>query len=157
MSDPKPGSAPRDRRPPARRWLARLRLPAGVVDRVCGIIASISFKGAGVPEAALSREGRVVRDADRLDALGAIGIARTFAYGGKTGRPIHEPGARPVLHRSAAAYLRHRGTAINHFHEKLLLLKGRLRTAAARKLARGRHAFMVQYLKRFHAEWAGAR
>ncbi len=139
----------------ARRWLARFALPRATVDAVCAIVRDLSFKGAGVREKRLSREGEIVRDADRLDAIGAVGIARAFAYGGSRGRPIHDPDARPVRHRTAAAYLKSRGSSLNHFHEKLLLLKGRMRTASGRRLAAGRDAFMRRFLDRFHREWDG--
>jgi uncharacterized protein len=141
----------------ATAWLRSLGVDARTVDRVGAIIRDLSFKGARVRAPRLDLEGRVVQDADRLDALGAIGIARAFAYGGSRGRPIHEPGVRPVRHRTAAAYLRGGGHTINHFHEKLLLLRDRLNTAAARRLAAGRHAYLEQFLKRFHDEWAGRR
>jgi uncharacterized protein len=139
----------------ARRWLARFDLPRATVGHVCDILRGLSFKGAGVREARLSREGEIVRDADRLDAIGAIGIARAFAYGGSRGRPMHVPGARPARHRTAAAYLRGGGSTLNHFHEKLLRLRGRMRTPAARRLAAGRHAFLRRFLARFLREWEG--
>jgi uncharacterized protein len=141
----------------ARAWLESLRVDARTVDRVCVIVRDLSFRGAGVREPRLDREGRVVRDADRLDALGAIGLARAFTYGGSRGRPIYTPGVRPVRHRTAAAYLRGGGHTINHFHEKLLRLRARLHTAAARRIAAGRHAFLVAFLDRFHDEWNGRR
>ena len=87
--------------------------------------------------------------------VGAIGVARTFAYGGARGRSLYEPGEKPVLHRSFAAYKKSRGHTINHFYEKLLLLQGRLHTKAAKRLAKGRHAFLEAFLERFHAEWDG--
>ena len=139
----------------AARWLARFALPRETVDRVCAVLRDLSFKGAGVREPRLSREGEIVRDADRLDAIGAVGIARAFAYGGSRGRPIHDPALRPVRHRTAAAYLKSRGSTLNHFHEKLLLLRGRMRTAAGRRLAAGRDAFLRRFLDRFHREWDG--
>jgi uncharacterized protein len=126
-----------------------------VIERVQSVCREVSYKGAGVADRPTSLEARIVQDADRLDAIGAIGIARTFAYGGAKGRSLYEPGEKPVLHRSFAAYKKSRGHTINHFHEKLLLLKGRLHTTAARRLARGRHAFLETFLKRFHAEWDG--
>jgi len=139
----------------AGRWLARQRVPRATIARVCAIVRGLSFKGAGVRDRRLSREGEIVRDADRLDAIGAVGIARAFAYGGSRGRPIHDPALRPARHRTARAYLRSRGSTVNHFYEKLLLLKGRMRTATGRRIAAGRDAFLRRFLDRFHREWNG--
>ena len=144
-------AAPRE----AGRLLARLGASKDVIEHVQSVCREVSYKGAGVVDRPTSLEARIVQDADRLDAIGAIGVARTFAYGGAKGRSLYEPGEKPVLHRSFAAYKKARGHTINHFHEKLLLLKGRLHTTAARRLARGRHAFLETFLKRFHAEWDG--
>lgn len=137
----------------ADRFLKRLRVPAEIRSRVSEIIALVSFKGAGVPDQPLSLEGRIVQDADRLDALGAIGIARTFAYGGSRGREIYNPAIKPRLHGSFTAYRKSDGPTINHFYEKLLLLKSRMRTRTGRTLALLRHRYMVEYLEQFHKEW----
>lgn len=137
----------------ARRWLESLHVAPAVVEHVCDIVASLSFKGAGVSSPMRSLEGMVVQDADRLDAIGAIGIARAFAYGGHAGRALYDPEVPPVLHQSFAAYKSNRGPTINHFYEKLLLLKDRMNTAAGRQLAGERHAFMEEFLQRFLAEW----
>ena len=139
----------------AARVLRRVGADKATVERVGQVCREISFKGAGVADRPTSLEARIVQDADRLDAIGALGIARAFAYGGAKGRSIYEPGVRPVLHRSFAAYKKSRGHTINHFHEKLLLLKDRLHTREARRLARARHAVLVEFLERFHAEWDG--
>lgn len=139
----------------ARQRLSGLGVDAETIDHVCGIIAGVSFKGAGVPTPMSTLEGRVVQDADRLDALGAIGIARTFAYGGHVGQAMHDPDVPPEQHESFAAYKRSRGTTINHFHEKLLLLKERMSTQSGRALAEERHAFIEQFLERFEREWKG--
>ncbi|NUQ61494.1 MAG: HD domain-containing protein [Pirellulales bacterium] len=139
----------------ARQWLASLGVDANVVEHVCRIIADISFKGAGVKPPVLSLEGKVVQDADRLDAIGAVGIARAFAYGGAKGRLIHDPESRPEVHPTAEAYLKSGGTTINHFYEKLLLLKDRMNTATGRAIAEKRHKFMEDYLRRFYEEWDG--
>lgn len=139
----------------ARAWLQSVDADAATLDHVCEIIAGLSFKGAGVPTPMRTPEGRVVQDADRLDALGAVGIARAFAYGGSRGRPLHDPGAAPQLHDSFAAYRAGGGATTAHFHEKLLLLRDRMNTAAARRVAEGRHRFMEAFLARFHAEWEG--
>lgn len=139
----------------ARAWLQPLGVDGATVDHVCAIIAGLSFKGAGVATPMETVEGRVVQDADRLDAIGAIGIARAFAYGGSRGRPLHDPEHAVERHDSFAAYKASAGPTINHFHEKLLLLRERMNTAAARRVAEGRHRFMETFLARFHAEWEG--
>jgi uncharacterized protein len=99
--------------------------------------------------------GQCVQDADRLDALGAIGIARCFAYGGHADRLLYDPAQPPVLHASADAYKAAKGTSLNHFHEKLLLLKERMNTASGRALAEERHRYMEEFVARFLAEWRG--
>lgn len=139
----------------ARAWLAGLGEPAVTIDHVCQIIDQISFKGAGVPTPMSTLEGRVVQDADRLDAIGAIGIGRAFAYGGHAGRAMYDPQVSPVQHESFAAYKKNSGPTLNHFYEKLLLLKDRMNTVAGRRLAEGRHRFMEQFVTRFLAEWNG--
>jgi uncharacterized protein len=139
----------------ARAWLASLDLDAGTIDRVCQIVADISFKGANVEQPTLSLEGQVVQDADRLDAIGAIGIARTFAYGGSKGRLIYDPACPPVEHHTAESYFNNSGATINHFYEKLLLLKDRMNTPAGKAIAQQRHEFMEDYLRRFYEEWEG--
>lgn len=115
----------------------------------------MSFKGAGVKTPMRTTEGMVVQDADRLDAIGAIGIARTFAYGGHKGREIYNPNIKPELHDSFEKYKSGTGPTINHFYEKLLLLKDLLNTQTARKIAEERHKFMESFLDRFHDEWEG--
>ena len=126
-----------------------------VIAAVVDIVATISYKGAGVATPMRTREGRCVQDADRLDAIGAIGIARCFAYGGHAGRPLHDPDEAPVLHQSAAAYKAAKGASLNHFHEKLFLLKARMNTASGRALAEERHRYMEEFVARFLAEWDG--
>jgi uncharacterized protein len=126
-----------------------------IIDHVASIIATLSFKGAGVNTPMTTLEGQIVQDADRLDAMGAIGIARTFAYGGSKGRLIYDPEVKPTLHTNKEAYLNDNGHTINHFYEKLLLLKDRMNTKTAKKLAEGRHAFMEEYLNHFFEEWQG--
>jgi uncharacterized protein len=144
-------AAPRE----AGRLLSRLGATRETIARVQAVCREVSYKGAGVADRPTSLEARVVQDADRLDAIGAIGVARTFAYGGAKGRSIYVPSEKPVMHRSFAAYKKSRGHTINHFHEKLLLLKDRLHTKEARRIARNRHSFLVQFLRRFHEEWKG--
>jgi len=139
----------------AREYLLSIGVGEDVAEHVAEIIRGMSFKGAKVELSELSLEGKCVQDADRLDAMGAIGIARTFAYGGFVRRPIHDPDILPVMHSSADAYVDSKGTTINHFHEKLLLLGDRMNTEFGRKLAEGRHQYMVEFLERFHVEWGG--
>lgn len=140
----------------AMAWLTAQGLDVDAVQHVGRIIANISFKGAKVEQPTLSAEGKVVQDADRLDAIGAIGIARAFAYGGSKGRAIYEPACRPTEHDSAEAYLNSQGTTVNHFYEKLLLLRDRMNTKTGRAIAEERHRFMEEYLRRFYEEWEGA-
>ena len=139
----------------AHLWLAGLQVAPDIIDAVCDIIAKLSFKGAGVAAEAMSLEGQVVQDADRLDAIGAIGIARAFAYGGHAGRLLYDPGVPPETHQTFAAYKRNSGPTINHFYEKLLLLADRMNTAAGRRIAFERHRVLDQFLAQFYAEWNG--
>jgi uncharacterized protein len=141
----------------ARQWLEQNGAAPALVDHVEQIVAGLSFKGAGVPTPMATLEGQIVQDADRLDAIGAIGIARTFAYGGHKGQPIYDPDLPPTPHDSFAAYKRGGGSTINHFYEKLLLLADRMNTAAARRLAAQRHQFLEQFLEEFLAEWNAER
>lgn len=122
-------------------------------DRVAQIVDSVSFKGAEVQDKVDSLEAKIVQDADRLDAIGAIGIARVFAYGGAKGQAMYDPELDPTLHSSFEDYVNSKTTSINHFHEKLLLLKDRLHTAAAKKIGQERHDFMLAFLKQFDREW----
>ena len=137
----------------AAEWLASLDVKPTVIEHVSEIIRQVSFKGAQVATPMRTLEGQVVQDADRLDAIGAIGIARAFAYGGHAGRALYDPAVAAEGHASFEAYKKNSGPTINHFHEKLLLLKDRMNTPTARRLAEGRHQFMVDFLQRFHAEW----
>lgn len=116
------------------------------------LIAGIFFKGARTPTTPLTPEGQCVQDADRLDALGAVGVTRCFAYGGSVGRPIHDPSVSVAEHTTTGQYLRHRGISINHFRKKLLLLKDRLHTDTARHIAAERHDYMVAFLEQFRTE-----
>lgn len=139
----------------ARAWLAEAGADAETIEHVASIIAQLSYKGAGVPTPMSTREGEVVQDADRLDAIGAMGVARAFAYGGSRGRPLHDPESAPEMHDSFERYKASTGATIHHFHEKLLLLRDRMNTASARRVADGRHRFMEAFLDRFHREWDG--
>lgn len=139
----------------AREWLEKLDAPEETIRHVCDIIATLSFKGAGVSTPMTSKEGKCVQDADRLDAVGAIGIARAFAYGGSKGRELHNPNIKPLLHATFEQYKSDKGTTLNHFYEKLFLLKDRLNTKAAKRIAQDRHQFMEEYVGRFLKEWDG--
>lgn len=135
--------------------LSKHNVSRTIIDHVCRIIKDVSFKGAGVPTVPLSLEGKIVQDADRLDAIGAIGVARAFAYGGYKGRALYDPDIEPVLHASKEAYSQSHSPTINHFYEKLLLLKDLMNTETARSIAASRHRFMEDYLDRFYKEWDG--
>ena len=139
----------------ARAWLQGLGAADPLIGRVETIIREVSFKGLGVETPVSTVEGALVQDADRLDAIGAIGIARAFAYGGHKGRPLHDPAVAPVTHDSFASYQQNTAPTLNHFYEKLLHLKDRLHTPAAREVAEQRHGFMEAYVARFLAEWDG--
>ena len=139
----------------ARALLNKFRLPEETVGRVCDIVANVSFKGAGAKNGMRSLEGKVVQDADRLDALGAIGIARAFAYGGSADRVMHDPRTKPQRRQSQKQYVRSKSTSINHFYEKLLLLSDLMNTETGKRIAAARHRFIENYLNEFFAEWEG--
>ncbi len=142
----------------ARNWLERFpELDRNIIDEICFIIENMSFKGSNEKPVRLSLEGQIVQDADRLDAMGAVGIARTFAYGGKKGRLIYDPAVKPATHMNRDTYINNTGPTINHFYEKLLLLKDLMNTDYGKKLAEGRHAYMENFLAEFFAEWEGER
>jgi uncharacterized protein len=120
---------------------------------IAEICELISFKGAGTDTTMPSLEGKIVQDADRIDALGAIGIARAFAYGGMKGRKIFDPAIKPHMHVDFDTYRKAQGTTINHFYEKLLLLENRMQTETGRQIAASRTVFLREFLQRFHDEW----
>lgn len=140
----------------AERLLIREGAAPTLIGPVVDIVASISYKGAGVATKMCTLEGQCVQDADRLDAIGAIGIARCFAYGGHAGRLIYDPDVPPVLHETAEAYKGAKGTSLNHFYEKLFLLKERMNTNNGRELASARHQFMEAFVREFLVEWGDA-
>ena len=136
-------------------WLREAGVDKVTIDRVNEICHRISFMGAGVDDNMPSLEGQVVQDADRLDAIGAIGVARAFAYGGAHGRELYDPAEKPELHESFESYKKSGSSSLMHFYEKLFLLADRMHTPSARRLARQRHAFMEDFVARFLAEWEG--
>ncbi len=136
-------------------WLRKAGTDEETIVRVEDICHRVSFKGAGVADEMPSLEGRVVQDADRLDAVGAIGIARAFAYGGAHGRELYDPAEKPELHESFESYRGSDSSSLMHFYEKLFLLAERMHTPSGRRLARERHAFMEAFVARFLAEWEG--
>ncbi len=139
----------------ARAFLMQNNLDSEIIEHVAKIIENISFKGGQVEQQFFSEELNTVQDADRLDALGAIGIARTFNYGGFKNRKIYDPEVKPDLNMSKEAYKASTSPTINHFYEKLLLLKDKMNTKTGKKMAEKRHQFMVDYLKQFYAECDG--
>jgi len=139
----------------ARSWLGSLGVPEEAIAHVSEIIGSMSWRGAKVRAPMRTIEGKIVQDADRLDGIGAIGVARVFAYGGYKGRPLHDPAVKPRLHESFEEYRASSGPTVTHFYERLLLHRDHMNTATAKRLARRRHEFLKRFLERFHEEWDG--
>ena len=139
----------------ARRFLNTLQVEEPVIVHVENIIQHISFKGGNEAQVFTSKELAVVQDADRLDALGAIGIARAFNYGGYKNRKIYDPSIKPNLNKTKEEYKNSVEPTINHFYEKLFLLKDRMNTATGRLIAKQRHDFMLNYIEQFYGEWEG--
>ena len=139
----------------ARAFLSSHGVDGESVERICQMIREISFGENDAPPSTL--EGQCVQDADRLDAIGAIGIARAFAYGGYHNRPMHDPAVLPKLTMTKAEYLKSESTTVNHFYEKLLKLPALMNTRTARELAKGREAYMQSFLAEFFDEWDGLR
>jgi len=143
----------------ATTFLNGLQLPQTLIDDVVDIIENISFKNSiedpgNNPK---SKALEIVQDADRLDAIGAIGIARAFNYGGFRNRPIYDPDIKPVTHFSKDSYKKSTAPTINHFYEKLLGLKDKMNTETGKKLAEERHQYMLDFLEQFYGEWEGTR
>lgn len=137
----------------SREILTKLNADAELINRVCAIVDKVSFKGAGVEDEIESLELDIVRDADRLDAIGAIGIARAFHYGGKNDRSFYEPDLGPSLHSDFDSYSSDKSHTLNHFYEKLLLIKDRLRTKTAQQIGLERHRIMADFVADFLKEW----
>lgn len=137
----------------SRQWLESLSVDDNIINMVCKIIRTMSFKGGTTNAQQETIEGKVVQDADRLDAIGAIGIARTFAYGGYKERELYNPNISPQKYDNFEQYKKSDGTTINHFYEKLLLLKDLMNTESGKSMAKDRHKFMVDYLDQFFREW----
>lgn len=139
--------------PNARNTLLSLNADSLLVEKVVEVISQVSFKGAGVNTTPTSLEACVVQDADRIDAIGAIGVARAFAYGGSKNRELFNPNVKPTHHTSFEEYKNSKGSTLNHFYEKLLLLKDLLNTNTAKRIAQQRHAYMQQFVEQFLDEW----
>ncbi len=139
----------------ARTFLESEKVDAETINHVINIIENISFKGGNFEKKSSSIELEIVQDADRLDAIGAIGIARTFNYGGFKNRPLYNPAVPPNLQMNKEEYKNSEAPTINHFYEKLLLLKDKMNTETGKKMAQDRHHFMETFLSQFYAEWDG--
>lgn len=139
-------------------WLQHQRLSPDQIKEIMYVLENQSFSASGLKRQKLkSRAGQILQDADRLDALGAIGIARCFAYNGKRGNPMHDPKVKPRLKITADQYTKDDDTSINHFYEKLLKLMDLINTNTGKKIARARHNYMKKYLAEFLAEWDGKK
>lgn len=139
----------------ARTFLESQGVSEEIIAHVIAIIENISFKGGNFEKKFNSKELDIVQDADRLDAIGAIGIARTFNYGGFKNRPLYNPAVQPNLNMNKEEYKNNNAPTINHFYEKLLLLKDKMNTETGKQIAEKRHAYMVNFLSQFYAEWEG--
>lgn len=137
----------------AKLFLNKLGAPTDLINKVAPLVDEISFKGAQVSDQMSCLEAKIVQDADRLDAIGAIGIARAFAYGGSKNRPLYDPQSKPESHTDFKAYSSAKSHTVNHFYEKLLLLKDRMHTTKGKRLAEERHEFMRNFLTQFYKEW----
>ena len=138
----------------AREFLSENNVDAGKIEGICRIIGEISFAENRVPS---TLEGKCVQDADRLDAIGAIGIARAFAYGGNHNRLMYHPDVKPNLNMSKEEYVNSKSTTVNHFYEKLFKLTDMMNTDTAKAIAREREEFMRGFLAEFMDEWEGKR
>ena len=141
----------------AREFLESENADEVTIQHVINIIENLSFKGGNAEKTFSSVELDIVQDSDRLDAMGAIGIARTFNYGGFKNRPLYNPNIAPNLHMSKEEYKNSEAPTINHFYEKLLLLRDKMNTETGGKIAQERHQFMTTFLSQFYAEWDGEK
>lgn len=141
----------------ARAFLEIQNVSEDIIQHVINIIENISFKGGNFEKKFNSKELEIVQDADRLDAIGAIGIARAFNYGGFKNRVLYNPEIQPNLNMSKEEYKKNDSPTLNHFYEKLLLLKYKMNTSTGLKIAEERHKFMEQFLSQFYAEWEGQK
>jgi len=141
----------------AREFLENAGLKPQKVDHIVAIVENVSFKGGHNTRSHSSIELDIVQDADRLDAIGAIGIARTFNYGGFKNRAMYDPSIAPNLNMTKEEYKKSTAPTINHFYEKLLLLKDLMNTESGKRIAEQRHGFMESYLDQFYGEWNGQR
>lgn len=137
----------------AREFLEEQQVSEEVIEKVLFIIKNISFKNRGEVPAELPIELKIVQDADRIDAIGAIGIGRTFNFGGFKNNPMYVPEVQPSLNMSKDEYKKSNGTTINHFYEKLLLLKDLMNTEKGKEIAQQRHDYMLGFLDQFYKEW----
>lgn len=141
----------------AREFLESESVDEATIQNVINIIENISFKGGNTEKTFSSLELNIVQDADRLDAIGAIGIARAFNYGGFKNRPLYNPNIAPKLRMSKEEYKNSQAPTINHFYEKLLLLKDKMNTETGKQIAQERHRYMEGFLSQFYAEWDGEK
>jgi uncharacterized protein len=141
----------------AREFLTSNKVDEATIQHVINIIENISFKGGNTEKSFSSIELDIVQDADRLDAIGAIGIARTFNYGGFKNRPLYNPNIAPKLHMSKEEYKNNEAPTLNHFYEKLLLLKDKMNTETGKQIAKERHHYMEGFLSQFYSEWDGEK
>ncbi|MFV8333200.1 HD domain-containing protein [Flavobacterium sp. GSP14] len=141
----------------AREFLESENVDEEIITHVVNIIENISFKGGNFEKKFTSIELSIVQDADRLDAIGAIGIARTFNYGGFKNRTLYDPEIAPIFSMTKEEYKKNDSPTINHFYEKLLLLKDKMNTATGKQIAQERHRYMEGFLAQFYAEWEGAK
>ena len=139
----------------AKEFLKTQNVEKEIIEHIINIIKNISFKGGNFKQKFKSPELEIIQDADRLDALGAIGIARTFNYGGYKNNIIYDPNIKPQLNMTPQEYKNKKSTTINHFYEKLLLLQDKMNTNKGKELAKHRHEFMEKFLEEFYLEWEG--
>ncbi len=141
----------------AKGFLEKENVDDAIINHVLKIIENVSFKGGNFEKQFHSKELDIVQDADRLDAIGAMGIARAFNYGGFKNRAIYNPDISPKMKMSREEYKKSEAPTINHFYEKLLLLKDKMNTVTGKKIAQERHKFMENFLAQFYAEWEGEK